>query len=75
MDAALTDEEIDFLQQLADAGAVGRIIAGLSSRAGFLRLVHLKYATEQSMSLDSAVYRITEAGWVALSQAKHERST
>ena len=66
MDAALTDEEIDFLQQLADAGAVGRIIAGLSSRAGFLRLVHLKYVTEQYASLDTVVYCITDAGRVAL---------
>ena len=75
MDAELTADEIEFLEQLADAGAIGRITIGLGPRAKFLRLVHLKYVTEQSMSLDTAVYRITEAGWVALSQAKHERST
>ena len=39
MDAALTEEEMDFLQQLADAGAAGRMIAGLRHRAGLLRLV------------------------------------
>jgi hypothetical protein len=66
VDAALTEEEIDFLQQLADAGAAGRIITGLSSRAGFLRLVHLKYVTEQSVSLDTVAYCITDAGRVAL---------
>ena len=66
VDAALTEEEIDFLQQLADAGAAGRIITGLSSRAGFLRLVHLKYVTEQSVSLDTVIYCITDGGRVAL---------
>jgi hypothetical protein len=74
VDAELTADEIEFLEQLADAGAIGRITIGLGPRAKFLRLVHLKYVTEQSMSLDTAVYRITEAGWGALSQAKHERS-
>jgi hypothetical protein len=66
VDAKLTDEEIDFLQQLADAGAAGRIITGLRSRAGLLRLVQLKYVTEQSASLDTVVYCITDAGRVAL---------
>ena len=66
MDAKLTDEEIDFLQQLADAGAAGRIITSLRSRAGLLRLVQLKYVTEQSASLDTVVYCITDAGRVAL---------
>jgi hypothetical protein len=74
VDTELTADEIEFLEQLADAGAIGRIIIGLSSRAKLLRLVHLKYVTEQSMSLDAVHYRITEAGWVALSQAKRERS-
>ena len=66
VDATLTEEEIDFLQQLADAGAAGRIITGLRSRAGLLRLVQLKYVTEQSASLDTVVYCITDAGRVAL---------
>ena len=51
MDAALTEEEIGFLQELVDAGEVGRTITGLKSRAGLLRLVQLKYVTEQSTSL------------------------
>jgi hypothetical protein len=75
VDAELTEDEIEFLQQLADAGAAGRIIASLSSRARHLRLVHLKYVTEQSASLDTVVYCITDAGRVALAQAKRERST
>jgi hypothetical protein len=75
VDTELTADEIEFLEQLADAGAIGRIITGLGPRAKLLRLVHLKYVTEQSMSLDSVHYRITEAGWVALAQAKHEGST
>ena len=66
MDVELTADEIEFLEQLADAGAVGRIIIGLSSRAKFLRLVHLKYVTEQSVTLDTVVYCITDAGRVAL---------
>ena len=66
VDTALTEEEINFLQQLADAGAAGRIITGLRSRAGLLRLVQLKYVTEQSASLDTVVYCITDAGRVAL---------
>jgi hypothetical protein len=66
VDAALTEEEIDFLQQLSDAGAAGRIITGLRSRAGLLRLAQLKYVTEQSASLDTVVYSITDAGRVAL---------
>ena len=74
MDTELTADEIEFLEQLADAGAIGRIITGLGPRAKLLRLVHFKYVTEQSMSLDAVHYRITEAGWVALSQAKRERS-
>ena len=74
MDVELTADEIEFLEQLADAGAVGRIIIGLSSRAKLLRLVHLKYMTEQSMSLDSVVYCITDAGRAALAQTKGERS-
>jgi hypothetical protein len=74
VDAELTEDEILFLEQLADAGAAGRIIAGLSHRAGLLRLVHLKYVTEQSASLDTVVYCITDAGRVALAQAKRERS-
>jgi hypothetical protein len=64
VDAKLT--VIDFLQQLADAGAAGRIITGLRSRAGLLRLVQLKYVTEQSASLDTVVYCITDSGRVAL---------
>ena len=75
MDTELTADEIEFLEQLADAGAIGRIIIGLSSRAKLLRLVHLKYVTEQSASLDTVVYCITDAGRVALAQAKRERST
>ena len=66
MDAALTEEEIEFLEQLTDAGAAGRMIAGLGHRAGVLRLVHLKYVTEQSVTLDTVVYCITDAGRVAL---------
>ena len=66
MDTELTADEIEFLEQLADAGAIGRIIIGLSSRAGFLRLVHLKYVTELSVSLDTVVYCITDSGRVAL---------
>jgi hypothetical protein len=66
VDTALTEEEIDFLQQLADAGAAGRIITGLRSRTGRLRLVQLKYVTEQSASLDTVVYGITDAGRIAL---------
>ena len=64
VDAALTEEEIEFLEQLTDAGAAGRMIAGLGHRAGVLRLVHLKYVTEQSASLDTVVYCITDAGRV-----------
>jgi len=75
VDAELTADEIEFLEQLADAGAIGRIITGLGPRAKLLRLVHFKYVTEQSMSLDAVHYRITEAGWIALAQAKGERST
>jgi hypothetical protein len=74
VDTALTEDEILLLELLADAGAAGRTIAGLSSRARYLRLLHLKYVTEQSASLDTVVYRITEAGWVALTQAKQEHS-
>ena len=74
MDVELTADEIEFLEQLADEGAVGRIIIGLSSRAKLLRLVHLKYMIEQSMSLDSVVYCITDAGRSALAQTKGERS-
>jgi hypothetical protein len=68
VDGALTEEEVDFVQQLADAGAAGRVITGLRSRAGLLRLVQLKYVTEQSASLDTVVYCITDAGRVALTK-------
>jgi hypothetical protein len=66
VDAALTEEEIGFLEELVDAGEAGRTITGLMSRAGLLRLVHLQYASEQSTSLDTALYRITDAGRDAL---------
>jgi hypothetical protein len=46
VDAALTEEEIGFLQELVDAGELGRTITGLKSRAGLLRLMQLKYVTE-----------------------------
>jgi hypothetical protein len=78
VDAELTEDEIFFLEQLADAGATGRMIAGLSSRVGLVRLVHLKhlkYVTEQSAVLDTVVYCITDAGRAALAQAKRARST
>ena len=74
VDAALTEEEIEFLEQLADAAAIGRIITGLGPRAKLLRLVHFKYVTEQSMSLDAVVNCITDAGRAALAQAKGKRS-
>jgi hypothetical protein len=64
--AALTEVEIGFLQKLVDAGEAGRTIIGLRSRAGLLRLVQLKYVTEQSTSLDTVLYRITDAGRDAL---------
>jgi hypothetical protein len=70
VDAALTEEEIGFLQELVDAGEVGRTITGLKSRAGLLRLVQLKYVTEQSTSLDTVLYRITDAGRDALAQIR-----
>jgi hypothetical protein len=66
VDAALTEEQIGFLQELVDAGEVGRTISGLMSRAGLLRLVQRKYVTEQSTSLDTVLYRITDAGRDAL---------
>jgi hypothetical protein len=62
----VSEEEIGFLQELVDAGEAGRTITGLMSRAGLLRLVHLKYASEQSTSLDTVLYRITDAGRDAL---------
>jgi hypothetical protein len=62
----LTEVEIGFLQKLVDAGEAGRTIIGLTSRAGLLRLVQLKYVTEQSTSLDTVLYRITDAGRDAL---------
>jgi hypothetical protein len=77
VDTELTEDEILFLEQLTEAGAAGRAITGLSSRVGLLRLVHLKhlkYVTEQSAILDTVVYCITDAGRVALAQAKRERS-
>jgi hypothetical protein len=74
VDTALTEDEILLLELLADAGAAGRTIAGLSSRARYLRLLHLKYVTEQSASLDTVVYCITDAGRVALAQATGEGS-
>ena len=70
VDAALTEEEIGFLQELVDAGEVGCTITGLKSRAGLLRLVQLKYVTEQSTSLDTVLYRITDAGRDALAQIR-----
>jgi hypothetical protein len=75
VDATLTEEEIGFLQQLADAGEAGRTITGLRSRAGLLRLVQLKYVTEQSTSLDTVLYRITDAGRDALRVLRWGRST
>jgi hypothetical protein len=66
VDTRLTEEEIGFLRQLADAGEAGRTITGLKSRAGLLRLVQLKYVTEQSTSLRTVLYRITNAGQNAL---------
>ena len=70
VDAALTEEEIGFLQELVDAEEVGRTITGLKSRAGLLRLVQRKYVTEQSTSLDTVLYRITDAGRDALAQIR-----
>ena len=75
MDAALNEEEISFLQELVDMGEVGRTIIGLSSRAGLLRLVQRKYVTEQSTSLDTVIYRITDAGRDALRVLRWGRST
>jgi hypothetical protein len=75
VDATLTEEEISFLQQLADAGEAGCTITGLRSRAGLLRLVQLKYVTEQSTSLDTVLYRITDAGRDALRVLRWGRST
>ena len=75
VDAALTEEEIGFLQELVDAGEVGRTITGLSSRAGLLRLVQRKYVTEQSTSLDTVIYRITDVGRDALRVLRWGRST
>jgi hypothetical protein len=66
VDARLTEVEIGFLRQLADAGEAGRTITGLKSRAGLLRLVQLKYVTEQSTRLRTILYRITNAGQHAL---------
>jgi hypothetical protein len=42
VDAKLTEDEIVFLEQLADVGEAGRTITGLRDRKGLLRLVHLK---------------------------------
>jgi hypothetical protein len=67
---SLTEEEIGFLKQLAAAGKTGRTITGLKSRTGLLRLVALKYVTEQSVSLDTVLYLITHAGRNALIQAE-----
>ena len=75
VDTALTEEEIGFLQELVDAGEAGRTISGLKSRAGLLRLVHLKYVGEQSTSLDTVLYRITDAGRDALRVLRWGSST
>jgi hypothetical protein len=75
VDAALTKEEIGFLQELVDAGEGGRTITGLMSRAGLLRLVQRKYVTEQSTSLDTVIYRVTDAGRDALRVLRWGHST
>jgi hypothetical protein len=54
------------LQQLADVGEAGRTITGLRPRGGLLRLVQLKYVTEQSTSPDTVLYRINDADRDAL---------
>jgi hypothetical protein len=66
---SLTEKEIGFLKQLAGAGKAGRTITGLKSRAELSRLVRLKYVNEQSVSWDTVLYLITNAGRNALAQA------
>jgi hypothetical protein len=63
LDAALTEEEIGFLQELVDVGEAGRTITGLRFRAGLLRLVQLQYLTQVSI-------RIIDAGQDALAQIR-----
>jgi hypothetical protein len=68
MSVSLTDEEIGFLKQLAGAGKAGRTITGLKPRSGILRLVQLKYVSEQSLNLNTVLYLITKVGLNALAQ-------
>jgi hypothetical protein len=65
----LTEDEIGFLKQLAGAGKAGRTVTSLTSR-GLSRLVRLKYVNEQSVSLDTVHYLITDAGRNTLAQAE-----
>jgi DNA-binding PadR family transcriptional regulator len=66
----LTIDEIAALDELAAAGTRGRTSSGLKSRAGLSRLVKAGYVLEESASLDTVVYVITDLGRAALASAR-----
>jgi DNA-binding transcriptional regulator PaaX len=66
----LTIDEIAALDELAAAGTRGRTSSGLKSRAGLSRLVKAGYVLEESASLDTVVYVITDLGRTALASAR-----
>jgi predicted transcriptional regulator of viral defense system len=71
MTIKLTAEEVAALAQLRVAGDRGRTISGLKSRGWLSRLVKGRYVIEQSASMDTVVYVITDQGREALARAKH----
>jgi hypothetical protein len=66
----LTTHEIWFLKALRSAGAHGRIVSALESRAGLARLVQIGYAQEITQSEHRSLYIITYRGRQALTDVR-----
>ena len=66
----LTTHEIWFLKALRSAGAYGRIVSALESRAGLARLVQIGYVQEIAQSEHRSLYVITDRGRQALTNVR-----
>jgi hypothetical protein len=66
MPIVLTDEEIEHLKALAAAGEHGRGVTTPTPRSEVSRLVEAGYVIEQTTSVETVLYIITDEGREAL---------
>jgi len=66
MPIVLTDQEIEHLKSLAGAGEQGHAITAPTPRSEVARLVETGYVIEQTTSIETVLYHITDEGREAL---------